>query len=174
MPGNWAEMRDVLARELPASEKLVLLALRIRCGSNGSCWPSQGLLAQDTGLSERHIRTITGNLESRGLLRTTWRRGIDGRHLEDHLNTGTGFRHLAEIASGNCRNSVPRNRKFTFEKAATASAEEKKEEKKKEERKGARVGEPDGSRAPEEELIAPEQLAELRRSLDQAATALRA
>jgi hypothetical protein len=145
--GNWSELRDILDwGDLPPSEKLVFLALRIRQGSNASCWPSQERIASDTGLSKRSVRTITRNLERLGLIRIG-RRSDDGRSKEYVLKRGNSFPHFASGEKG--ETASPNWRQSATEIAEATAPEEKKNEKgnEKERYANARLSCPKGLRA---------------------------
>lgn len=158
MGASWTELRELLDVDLPATERMVLLALRIRSGDNGRCWPSQHRLALDCGLTERSIRTITGRLAARGFI-SIKPHHPDARLKEYTLNSGSSFRQSPEPASAIKRKWVPNYRKPTTQKPETPAAEGFKKDKKN----GERVREPDGPRSPDEEPVTAEQMAELRR-----------
>jgi DNA-binding transcriptional ArsR family regulator len=148
--GSYSELREILSFDLPAGEKLLFLVLRIRRGSNDSCWPSQDTLQADTGLTKRSVRNHTISLEQRGLLKIG-RRGEDGRQYEYFLNTGNGFPKSAESISSNRRKTLPKKRQISTEIGETISHEERKEESKNEKeeaRARARLSKPNGSRGP--------------------------
>jgi hypothetical protein len=163
MSVSWNELRQLLDVDLPSADRMVLVALRIRSGDNGRCWPSQDRLARDCGLTERSIRTITSRLEARGFI-SVGKHTSDGRLKEYAVNTGNGFRQLPEPASANYRKWVPKYRKPATQLAEAPAAEGNK----KDEKKGERVAEPDGPRSPDDEPATAEQMAELRRDLDRA------
>ena len=123
MAGSYSDLREVLQLELPPGEKLLLLVLRVRQGSNDSCWPSQETLAGDTGLTPRSIRSHTVSLEARGLLKIA-RFGEDGRQYRYYLNTGNGFPQSAENFSSNRRKFFPKQRKIPPKLAEAISREE--------------------------------------------------
>lgn len=56
------------AQNLPATEKLVLLALADHADDDGVCWPGQEKLAKKTGLVRKSIYSCTKSLEAKGLL----------------------------------------------------------------------------------------------------------
>lgn len=65
-------MRALLDMEhefLSSTDRHVLLALRVRVGDNGRCWPTQRRISRDTGLAERTIRECTAKLERLGLIK---------------------------------------------------------------------------------------------------------
>ena len=61
--------------ELPASEKLVLLALAYRTDAKGFCFPSAPNIAKTTGLNVKTVRSVLAKLESDGYVRVTARPG---------------------------------------------------------------------------------------------------
>ena len=124
--GSYSDLREALQLELPPGEKLLLLVLRVRQGSNDSCWPSQETLAGDTGLTPRSIRSHTVSLEARGLLKIA-RFGEDGRQYRYYLNTGNGFPHSAENISSSRRKFFPKQRKISTKIEERISQEEGKE-----------------------------------------------
>ena len=66
------------AQELPATAKLVLLALADFCNGRdgqGACYPGQGRIAAMCGISDRQVRNILRDLEGRGLVETVHRPG---------------------------------------------------------------------------------------------------
>ena len=60
---------------LSPAQKLVLLSLADRAGEEHQCWPSMRRLCADTGLTDRGVRKILVELESRGLVRRDMRSG---------------------------------------------------------------------------------------------------
>ncbi|QIT54104.1 helix-turn-helix domain-containing protein [Aquisalimonas sp. 2447] len=66
------------AQELPATAKLVLLALA-ECvngrDGQGACYPGQGRIAAMCGISDRQVRNVLRDLEYRGLVETVHRPG---------------------------------------------------------------------------------------------------
>lgn len=71
------------ARGVSPSEKLVLLALSNYADEHMQCWPSQQRLADDCCMSERGIRKILAELESRKVLSREPRRRDDGYRASD-------------------------------------------------------------------------------------------
>ena len=65
--------------DLPATVKLVLLAVARRTSKDEVCWPSQRRLAADTGLSERSVRKALSDLERAELIGRTKRKSAGGR-----------------------------------------------------------------------------------------------
>lgn len=58
-----------LFKELSPAEKAVLVLLCHKANKNSRCaWPSHELIAQDTGITERSVRTALHGLENRGLI----------------------------------------------------------------------------------------------------------
>jgi hypothetical protein len=62
-------MLDMQHDLLSSADRHVLLALRVRAGDNGKCWPTQKRICRDTGLSERTVRGCTAKLERLGLIK---------------------------------------------------------------------------------------------------------
>ncbi|HLW82564.1 MAG TPA: helix-turn-helix domain-containing protein [Candidatus Acidoferrales bacterium] len=63
-------MGSVFELDIPASEKLVLLAMADHARDDGTgCYPSVRLLARKTSQSRRGVQGIIGRLEARGLLK---------------------------------------------------------------------------------------------------------
>jgi|GEM_PF-6484208 len=56
------------SREISPGAKLLYGALVKRAGTNGYCWPSKRILADDLGLSERQIQRYIGELEQHELI----------------------------------------------------------------------------------------------------------
>ncbi len=65
---HFAVVRAVLAADLPAAAKLVLLALHDRQGANGAAWPSLTRLSRDTHLCRETVIQAVGKLEEAGVL----------------------------------------------------------------------------------------------------------
>lgn len=59
-------MAQVWGVDLPAGEKLVLLALADAANDEGKCWPGMGSLSRKAGLSKRHLLRIIQILERAG------------------------------------------------------------------------------------------------------------
>lgn len=64
---NWI----TLAQNLSASEKTLCFALLKHLNSEDTCWPSKKLLAEETGLSTRHIRRLVKSLVEKEVLECT-------------------------------------------------------------------------------------------------------
>jgi len=62
---------DMQHELLSSTDRHVLLALRVRVGDNGRCWPTQKRISRDTGLSERTVRECTAKLQRLGVIRTS-------------------------------------------------------------------------------------------------------
>lgn len=76
---------------LRSSEKFLLVTLANYADQDMKCWPSQGTLAADTGISRRHMVTLFAALEAKGLIRREVRaRRKDGSRISDmiHLQLG--------------------------------------------------------------------------------------
>ena len=55
-------------RRISATATVVYLYFCRRSGEDGSCWPAQGTMAKDLGMSERTIRRAITELEAEGLV----------------------------------------------------------------------------------------------------------
>lgn len=62
-------MTQVWSAVLPATEKLVLLALADHANDDGYCFPSYSSLARRCSLSDRQVRRTVAKLADRGILR---------------------------------------------------------------------------------------------------------
>ena len=62
--------KRVWAIPLPATEKLVLLALAHYADDNGQCWPSLDKLGKDTGLHPKSVSRCIRRLKKRKLIET--------------------------------------------------------------------------------------------------------
>jgi DNA-binding transcriptional MocR family regulator len=60
---------------LSSPELFVFVALCVRAGDKGFCWPSQEKIASDTRLSVRKVRQSTAKLERQGLISVEARQG---------------------------------------------------------------------------------------------------
>lgn len=65
-------------KQVPRNAILVYASLSSRAGY-GAIFPSQATIAAESGLSERTVRTMLGNLEALGLVKRRSRRGKEGR-----------------------------------------------------------------------------------------------
>jgi hypothetical protein len=71
-----AGWRDAVAdSNLGPSPKLVAFVLTTWMSGKGVCWPSKGLIAHRSSLSERTVYTATRELEGHGFLSINWSRG---------------------------------------------------------------------------------------------------
>ena len=55
---------------MPATDKLVLLALAHYADDNGQCWPSLDKLGKDTGLHPKSVSRCIRRLKKRKLIET--------------------------------------------------------------------------------------------------------
>lgn len=93
---TWAFRRD-----LPPSEKFVLVALADCADETGACWPSQSELREKTGLSERTVRDSVKALQARGLLvRAEVRRGDGSRRSDAYVLVGYSDRRAPPARLG--------------------------------------------------------------------------
>jgi hypothetical protein len=67
---KWAAKLD----DLCSGDRLVLCALFGYLGKNNSCWPTQSMLAEDTGLCTKQVKRILGKLASKKIIRCTKRK----------------------------------------------------------------------------------------------------
>jgi len=84
---NWEQQRAVYAiRGLSVIEKAVLCNLAFRASDkDGTCWPSQELIAEDTGSSIRAVRRAMKALADRGLIRRKRRHDKRGERTSDTI-----------------------------------------------------------------------------------------
>lgn len=71
---NWM-IRD---RQVPRNAILVYASLSSRAGM-GAIFPSQATIAEESGLSERTVRTMLKSLEEIGVVERRVRRGVEGK-----------------------------------------------------------------------------------------------
>lgn len=93
-----ARVLDARDGRITGTRKLVLLALANRADEYGLCWPSQGLLAGESGISVRALSDHLKTLESDGFIRR------DTRHLGVGRGSKTFYKidlAAAQIASEN-------------------------------------------------------------------------
>ena len=76
---RWALELDIKASD----GKLVLIALAEHMNANGNCFPSQCLLVQETGQSERTVRDHLTKLTSVGLIKRYKRQRSNGSQMSD-------------------------------------------------------------------------------------------
>ena len=62
--------KRVWAIPMPATDKLVLLALAHYADDNGQCWPSLDKLGKDTGLHPKSVSRSIRRLKKRKLIET--------------------------------------------------------------------------------------------------------
>jgi DNA-binding Lrp family transcriptional regulator len=74
----WA-LRDV--KDVTPTQKLILIGLGNHVGPDGSCWPSQTLIAEYTGLSREAIYRNLSELERRGIIRSIRNKDNAGRDV---------------------------------------------------------------------------------------------
>lgn len=84
------------AQELPATAKLVLLALAEHADPQGVCWPGQSRLAGMCGLSVRHLRRVCRELADRGLLKIEHRAGCGSGRFTDSYRLVCGTEPAAQ------------------------------------------------------------------------------
>lgn len=97
------------ALEIPATDKIVLLALADWSNDEGHCWPSMAQLAGKSGLTDRSIRAIIARLVEAGHLT---RKEVIGKGVNYYVHPGSkcrgenpsggnGFPKTPEAASAN-------------------------------------------------------------------------
>ena len=64
--------------DLLPSEKLILSILSSHAGRKGSCWPAQGTIAREAGLTRKTVWTALKRLEGLGLVKSEHRTRPDG------------------------------------------------------------------------------------------------
>jgi hypothetical protein len=104
-----------VARDMPmpppppnftANDKLVLIALILRCDASGACWPSVARLAKDTWLGRTAVKASIRRLQALGVLDVQTRRRDDTSEPDSnlyririevgHQTTGVG-RHATDL-----------------------------------------------------------------------------
>lgn len=105
---------------LGPSEKLLLLVLANYADEHNRCWPSQSRLAEDTGLTDRTIRTVLASLEAKGLLSRVTRNRRDGSRGTDVITLELHRKDFPpeDISTGNLRHD---HRKSTTASPETVS-----------------------------------------------------
>jgi hypothetical protein len=88
---SFQAMAWAVKQVLPSREKLVLLMAANYADEYGKCWPSNGRLMSDTGMTKNTITAAFRELESRGLLRIE-HRSVEGVSLSNmyHLKLSAG------------------------------------------------------------------------------------
>ena len=78
---GWASIPIWLLRDrsIDRDTKFVYLLLSARIREEGVCWPSQKLLGEEAGVSERTARRIIADLKARGLIEVTVKATSHGR-----------------------------------------------------------------------------------------------
>jgi len=79
---SFQAMAWAVKQKLPSREKLLLLMVANYADESGKCWPSNGRLIEDTGLSKSTIILAFKDLEAAGLL-IIKRRSVDGVSLSN-------------------------------------------------------------------------------------------
>ena len=74
----WA-LRDV--KDVTPTQKLILIGLGNHVGPDGTCWPSQALIAEYTGLSREAIYRNLAELERRGIIKSVRNKDDAGRDV---------------------------------------------------------------------------------------------
>ena len=88
---SFQAMAWAVKQALPSREKLVLLMAANYADEYGKCWPSNGRLMTDTGMTKNTITAAFRELEARGLLRIE-HRSVEGVSLSNmyYLNLSEG------------------------------------------------------------------------------------
>lgn len=76
-------MTGVWNCQLPAAEKLVLLALADNANDEGNCWPSIATISRKTGKCARAVQAAISALETAGFLRRVHKIGIGCEYFLD-------------------------------------------------------------------------------------------
>lgn len=74
----WA-LRDV--KNVTPTQKLILIGLGNHVGPDGTCWPSQALIAEYTGLSREAIYRNLADLERKGVIKSIRNKDDAGRDV---------------------------------------------------------------------------------------------
>ncbi|MHB1285524.1 MAG: helix-turn-helix domain-containing protein [Leptospirales bacterium] len=75
---DWA-LRTV--QGITPTQKLILICLANHAGPEGTCWPSQNIISDYSGLSRETISRNLSDLEKRGFINSVQRRDESGRDL---------------------------------------------------------------------------------------------
>ena len=68
-----------LVKGVTPTQKLILICLANHAGPDGTCWPSQTILSDYSGLSREAVNRNMKDLESAGLIASERRKDPDGR-----------------------------------------------------------------------------------------------
>ena len=68
-----------LVKDVTPTQKLILICLANHAGPDGTCWPSQTILSDYSGLSREAVNRNMKDLESAGLIASERRKDPDGR-----------------------------------------------------------------------------------------------
>ena len=68
-----------LVKNVTPTQKLILICLANHAGPDGTCWPSQTVVSEYSGLSRDAVNRNIKELESLGLIGTERRKDADGR-----------------------------------------------------------------------------------------------
>jgi hypothetical protein len=83
MLNHFERERMIWAANVPANEKLLLLALNSFVGADGECYPGLERLASMTGFTERTCRTIRDKLKAKEIIETGRRYTESGHRTSD-------------------------------------------------------------------------------------------
>src|SRR5690348_16246073 len=98
---SWQLICELLEADLgslSSADLIVLIALRVRAGKKGFCWPSAARIAKDANLSVRKVRGCIHKLERLGLIRSSEREGNRRSKVYWIVRPEGGYR-VAERAS---------------------------------------------------------------------------
>ena len=68
-----------LVKNVTPTQKLILICLANHAGPDGTCWPSQTVVSDYSGLSRNAVNRNIKEVESLGLIGTERRKNPDGR-----------------------------------------------------------------------------------------------
>ena len=163
---SWKKMSDLLKSDLgplSTSEFAALMALRVRAGEKGYCWPTQKTIAREARLSERKVRDCIRTLERLGWISIGERkenRRSNVYHIAPCLLSPSEEEGAADIAKPNTGTSRQKSGTACPRTAAPHAA--RKNKGKKEESYGSSRGfEPRPSRSAEVQYCDPVEFRQL-------------
>lgn len=115
---RWARA----SRGITPTQKLVLLILADAANADGVCWNAAPSIAEETGLSDRAVRTALHDLIEAGAIAGTMRSGVRPLWTLAVSESGTTFHLKRNGVPVLKRNHVPSNRKHVPSKPETQSA----------------------------------------------------
>ena len=72
-------------RSLTPTQRIVLQYFAWRQGRNGEAWPAQATIAEELGISQRHVRTVCRELQAKGKIDITWPAGPGRNHSKRYV-----------------------------------------------------------------------------------------